>query len=971
LSEARSAIPDDLFDPALFRAPKRARLEFEAIRTRVSDEFLRVLQPLLSESPDPDQALSLLARLAGEDSGELMRLLDRNRVLLHHALLIFGHSYWLGETILQHPQLLHVLNREKNLERSLGRDDYRENFARLRSHTVETDTSHLLARFKRREYVRIALRDILGIATLAGTAEEISALADVMIEEALRQAESQMQNRYGRLECFDSHGRLSPGRFAVLALGKLGGNELNYSSDVDLLYLYAEGDSAGTLSVREYYIRQAQLLTEILSRVTPEGSAFRIDLRLRPQGQEGEPAIGLRHALNYYTHAAHDWELQALIKVRHSAGDETLTREFIRSIERQVYTENLNFEAIETALHSREKMGAHRRRLVAVHKAAAATNVKTDAGGIRDIEFLVQCLQRVYGGGERWLRSGGTLFSLHKLHDKGHISGKDFHELTVAYEFLRRIEHRLQLERGRQVHRLPESTHELEVLHRAVGRGARDEGLSAFVLAVQSRMARVLEICERIVRSERRRRNQPESTRPEPAPAPETGRPMSFEQVVERASADSPALGDLVVRADLSLHARRALHRFLGSAMTSAERYAALLENPRLVTRALALLESSEYLTDILVQHPDALRVLDHLPSTQVGDAERDLTVGEAEFFPGAASAPNPGEAMAALRRGYRARMFAQGAQDILDPGPVLPSMRVTTQLADAAIRAALRLVQGADSLAVFGLGRLGTYEFDIASDADLLFVRDPATPEPMARTAAEKLVHVLTAYTREGALFAVDTRLRPHGGEGELVVTPAQLEKYLASDAQPWEALTYSKLRFVAGREDVAALTVSPVQDRIVAMAKARGFADQVVEMRGKLEKANRYAHSFKLARGGFYDIDFIVSFLSLKRNLLHDGNTSIGNTLERLEHLRANGLFDEHVFRVLNEAALLYRTTDHVIRLVTGRTRPELPQAEHARASTVSLVNKILGLNRDLQADLDATKETVRGIFLNFIGE
>src|SRR5262249_47840256 len=158
-------------------------------------------------------------------------------------------------------------------------------------------------------------------------------------------------------QCRDSQGRLSPGRFGILALGKLGGNELNYSSDVDLLYIYGEGDSAGSLSVREYYIRQAQLLTEILSRVTPEGSVFRIDLRLRPQGHEGEPAIGLQHALNYYTHAAHDWELQALIKARHSAGDETLSREFINGVERRVYTENLNFEAIETALHSREKMG--------------------------------------------------------------------------------------------------------------------------------------------------------------------------------------------------------------------------------------------------------------------------------------------------------------------------------------------------------------------------------------------------------------------------------------------------------------------------------------------------------------------------------------------------------------------------------------------------------------------------------------
>ena len=1001
-------IGDDFFDPALFREPERARRDFADVaahvfRVGVSEDLLRVFPTLLAESPDPDQALGLLARLAAEppqhaktahaggpeqspqhaktaragdpeqspqhaktaraggpEAGELMRLFDHNRVLLHHALLIFGHSYWLGETILQHPQLLDSLHRQKTLERSLGREDYRERLARLRSQALETDTSHLLARFKRLEYVRVALRDILGIATLAETAEEISSLADVMIEEALRQAESQMENRYGRLQCRDSQGRLSPARFAVLALGKLGGNELNYSSDVDLLYLYAEAESASSLSAREYYIRQAQMLTDILSRVTPEGSAFRIDLRLRPQGHEGDPAIGLHHALNYYVHAAQDWELQALIKARCSAGDETLAREFIGGVEHQVYTTNLNFDAIQTALTSRKRMGAHRRRLLTVHKQTAVVDVKNDPGGIRDIEFLVQCLQRVYGGSERWLRSGGTLFSLQKLHDKDHLSGKDFHELTVTYEFLRRIEHRLQLQRGRQIHRLPASAEELEVLHRAVGRGARDETLSAFCFAVQSRMARVVEICDRVVRSERRHHQQPEAVTEQKA-----ARPSSFAQVAQRVTADSPALGELV-QADLSLHVRRALHRFLGSAMTSAERYAALLEKPELVTRALVLLESSEYLTDILVQHPDALRVLGDLRGSQAGKAHEVLPADAVELFPGLEPGHHLRESMARLRRVFRAHMFARAAQDVLEPAPALASMEDTSRLADAALGSALRLVQGEDVLAVFALGRLGTHEFDIASDADLLFVRDPNTSEPAARAAAEKLVHVLAAYTREGTIFAVDARLRPHGGEGELVVTPAQLERYLVAEAQPWEALTYTKLRFVAGREDVAELLMPAVQERIVTMAAASDFAAQVLDMRTRLEQSNRYAQSFKLARGGFYDIDFIASFHMLRRNLLHGGNT-----LEWLEHLHANGLFAEQVFAVLKRATLLYRTADHVVRLVTGRARPILPQAEHARLAVISLVNRILEResDRELQAELDSMKYKVREIFTELI--
>src|SRR5205823_6125832 len=228
-------------------------------------------------------------------------------------------------------------------------------------------------------------------------------------------------------------------------------------------------------------------VTEMLSRVTREGSIFRIDMRLRPQGNEGELAISLSHALRYYAETAHDWELQALIKVRHTAGDQALAREFIRGVQGRVYADGegakenqnpwlrsgfrqqapaltsfrvtpakrLNFAAIETALKSREKMH-QRRQQSAPERSPQSLDVKMDRGGLRDIEFLVQCLQRVYGGSEPWLRSGGTLFSLQKLHDKGHISVHEFQELTSAYTFIRYLAHLSQLCLVQHVHRLPE-----------------------------------------------------------------------------------------------------------------------------------------------------------------------------------------------------------------------------------------------------------------------------------------------------------------------------------------------------------------------------------------------------------------------------------------------------------------------------------------------------------------------------------
>src|SRR5262249_18475070 len=213
------------------------------------------------------------------------------------------------------------------------------------------------------------------------------------------------------------------------------------------------------------------------------------------------------------------------------------------------------------------------------------------------------------------------------------------------------------------------------------------------------------------------------------------------------------------------------------------------------------------------------------------------------------------------------------------------------------------------------------THEFDIASDADLLFVRAPEAGEDEARLDAERLVHALSAYTKEGSLFAVDARLRPHGGEGELVVSSAQLERYLADEAQPREAVPLSKVRVVAVRKDVAALLAALVWHQIVEAGSRSGFAAAVVDMRARLEKSNRYPHSFKLAAGGFYDIDFIASWLMLKQSNLVQGNTE-----ERLVRLHEAGLLATPVLAPLPQAALLYRTAGPAIRLIIRPPRPHL---------------------------------------------
>jgi [glutamine synthetase] adenylyltransferase / [glutamine synthetase]-adenylyl-L-tyrosine phosphorylase len=959
-------------DLNLFRDEASARHELDILKTRLTPESYAALPPLLAELPDPGQALRFMERLAEQSPDALARLESQSqRALLHRVLLIFGHSYWLGETLLKDPDLLSILGsdkngrdkngRDRNMERSLERDDFRERLERFCSRFSGAELPLLLARFRKREYVRIALRDLLGTATLAETTAEISALSDVLIEAALGEAQKQMRSRYGIPEQLDERGRRGEAPFAVLALGKLGGNELNYSSDVDLLYLYDATESLpGGISAREFFIRQAQLVTEMLSRTTSEGSVFRIDLRLRPQGHEGEPAVALRHALHYYSHSAQDWELQALIKARYSAGAADLARRFIQAIQPRVYTANINFAAIETMVNSRRKIGEHRRRSLALRKEPATIDVKLDRGGIRDIEFLAQCLQRVYGGEESWLRACGTLFALRKLHDKGHLSSADFHDLSAAYEFLRALEHRLQLQRGQQLHRLPAEAAQLEALASAIP--GENPGGAGLVRALRERMGRVAAIYERIIHHQKQR----EKGGVEAAAADSYfigARELAFDQLVRRIESDSPALFQAIPSSHPSDHARRNLHRFLGAAMASPERYNVLLqkEAPGAIASAVTLFESSDYLSDILVRQPQMLRTLNEISRSQ--DGRRLEPAGKVSLQ---SSGRNLNESVAMLRRKFHQASFAIAANDVLLPRPAFVSLKLNSRMADEAVRAALRIVNAEHSLAVFALGRLGTEEFDIRSDADLLFVRAPNVDEQEARLDAERLVHALAAYTKEGPLFAVDARLRPHGAEGELVTTWPQLERYLAEEAQPWQALTYSKLRFLAGREDVKPLALAPVWHQIVEIAARPGFRVAVQEMRARLEKSNRYPGSFKLAAGGFYDVDFIASYL-----MLTEANLTTGNTEDKLQHLRQAGLLPASTADTLLRAALLYRTADHAIRLVTGRDRPELPAIEHQRQAVEKLVATLLGrpMEAGLQLELQRTQTEVRRIFVEIV--
>jgi glutamate-ammonia-ligase adenylyltransferase len=394
------------------------------------------------------------------------------------------------------------------------------------------------------------------------------------------------------------------------------------------------------------------------------------------------------------------------------------------------------------------------------------------------------------------------------------------------------------------------------------------------------------------------------------------------------------------------------------------------LRAPAAVARALTIFEFSEFLTDILVGHPEEIALLEQIDDRSPA-GEQDLFAGSTRNV-GPADDPvfaylghggiNQTEAMSILRRHYRRRVFVSGALDLFQLRDVFDSLDDNTAAADAALRAALAVAGPPGNFAVMGLGRLGAREFDLLSDADVLFICDEHANKEDVRRVAERLMEALTAYTREGTVFPVDARLRPHGREGELIVTPTQLSAYFRDEAQPWEALTYLKLRYTAGDRNLADRALQVVQEGISAMARQPVFDTELADVRARLERSEG-AQNLKTGPGGIYDLDYLAGSLQARHQLWLAGNLA-----ERLHLLRDHRLLAEDEYRPLTESARFLRTLEHVIRLVSGRARKWIPLAEHPRRGVQKLLWRMLGAEDsfDPEMQLSDVMRRTRNIYL-----
>jgi [glutamine synthetase] adenylyltransferase / [glutamine synthetase]-adenylyl-L-tyrosine phosphorylase len=922
-----------LLEAVEFRNPTRAREDIARLGDGIPERIRARIQSLLAAVPDPDEALHFLERLR-EDCPAAFNRISSSLAALRCLITTFSYSRFLSEAVLQHPEWLLQAASRGDLHRMLSAEEFAERLVEFHAAGGPDQAAPVtLARFRRRQSLRILLRDVLELAALADITGELSNLADAILDFAYRQIRAQLTARHGQPWCEGPDGQRRVCEFAVIALGKLGGQELNYSSDVDLMFVYSgNGETAGpeTITNKEFFKKVANQYTESLSTYTADGSCYRVDLRLRPDGRLGEVCISLEGAKRYYQERARDWEKQMLIKARVCAGDLALGRELLEFVEPLIYASTLDFRAVEAVSEARERISEK----LAAKRAHGGLDIKLTPGGIRDIEFLVQCLQRLHGGRELWVRHGGTLFALSRAHDKNLLSAGEYARLASAYEFLRHIEHRLQFYDDRQTHTLPTHTEELEVLARKMP-AESGEALTAESLQVrlETHLGNVREMYTRVIQARKPMyytladgdaddRWQPLDLDPLPSEASNLTRSLD-----ERA----PQLAAALARARLN-RGRERFELFLEKALAGAESFARLNADAALVERAVDIFEHSQYFGDQLLRHPEMLADLDS------GAAPREEAIADG----------------ASLRSYFRRQMFRIQSDSLLRPAPIFETLERTSDLADTVIAAAYRIAleeapQPADpdyrparQMMVVSLGRLGMREFDLASDADLIFViPDEDAGEQVFWTAvAERMINAISAYTGDGVMFTVDTRLRPNGREGALVQPEGTYREYFAKHAEAWEGIAYMKARAVAGNLERATEFLHRLQEvdwrRYGQSGRSR---KELAQMRARLEKEQGARNPLKAAAGGYYDIDFALMYLRLRGAGIF---YKVLNTPARIDVIEQMGHLEREDADFLRDAAVFYRAIDHGLRVASGYAGGHLPTSPSQSETLAELVRR-----------------------------
>ena len=840
-----------------------------------------VLGRTLAEAPDPELARVAISRVG--DDPVAREQLARPEVL-PVAVRLLGFSTAAADLLVRHPEEVATLADVRPRPRP-------ELVAELADDITRLGADDGLRVFRRRAMLRVAARDLNG-ASLEDVVEEISHVAEACLEAACRLAAGDI-------------------RMAVIGLGKLGGGELNYASDVDLIFVHADGGA----EAQEEAERAAAELIRSLAEPTAEGIALRVDPTLRPGGRGGVLSRSLEATLDYYEHQSATWERQAMIKARPVAGDPWIGSAFVEGVAPFVYPEDLGPRAIDDVRRTKVRLEEYIRR-----RGKELTEVKRGRGGIRDVEFAVQLLQIVHGRRDPRLREPNTLRALATLAEEGYVAQADADALADAYRFLRRVEHRLQIVRDLQTHDLPADPRANDA--RAFARLGRRRRVAGRVRAPDRARARdpraaVLPAAPGGIRGSG-------GAEPRRGSAGDRGAARGSGLRVDReflrgaaaagGSRDTDGQGAGACVPGDGAGARAGLeprpgarpvgaHRGGGRRPSRAGRCAR--RGPAAAQRLAHVAAASAFATDLLVAAPERLTAL--ADRGRVVDAQAGLVAAVGRY---ASRELQPREIGAAL-----------------------------ADVADRVVREAVEAAEPDLPFAVIGMGKLGARELNVASDLDVMFVYEGEGSDDVRRAVgvAERVMRGI-----RDAGWAPDADLRPEGRSGPLARSVAAYLEYWERYAELWEFQALLRARHVAGDEQLGRRFVLNAAD--FAYPPDGITVDRVVEIRRMRERIERERvkppdatkFHFKLGHGSLADVQFAVE-VSLMRFGGARPELRTNRTLDAIERLAEQRILEQSVARDLGEAFVFLSDVKNALevdRRLHAEAIPVLPEDQTALA-------------------------------------
>ena len=820
-------------------------------------------------------------------------------------------------------------------------------------------------RFRNRALMRILFRDLQQIADLDETLQQLSLLADRFLDAATRFAEKQLEPRFGRVRNPD--GEVVP--LVILGMGKLGGRELNFSSDIDLIFCFSEDgqtDGKRRLSAQEYFTRLTRQIIALIDEVTADGFAFRIDTRLRPFGESGPPVVSFAALEAYLLQHGRDWERYAYVKARivgpqpSATVVEELQDNLIRPF---VYRRYLDYGVFESVREMQQMIAAE------VRRRDLADNVKLGPGGIREAEFIVQALQLVRGGSESALQSREFQVVLPRLVSARGISADDAEVIRSGYRYLRRIENYIQAIRDEQTHDLPSSETDRARLCLAMRceswdalvdkldqhRNAISAQFDAVAFRGQSGDSSKSGVFNRLWESRASAELwEEELTGSHAAALAESIAAFGSSSLTHKIDAVSderlqrfvPKLLELVLDSDNPVSA---LSRTLAVTERILRRsaYLALLnENQQALSRLVNLCARSQYIANQIARYPILLDELLDPKIYSEGVTKNDIA-GELQQRLGDSPDEDSEAQMQVIAQFQRAAMFRIAVADFNEKLPIMKVSDGLTWLAEVVLAQALRVAwtdltlrhgtptyrldgkTHAAGFAIVAYGKLGGLELSYGSDLDIVFLHDSCGDKQFTdgdksldntmffARLVRRLVHFLTTQTGSGELYEIDTRLRPDGRSGVLVSSTDAFERYQEENAWTWEHQALLRARAVAGSDAIAQeferIRRETLANRVRRDELRRDVAKMRRRLRKELERSSKDHFALTHGHGGIGDIEFLVQYLVLLEAGTQPDVMGFSDNIRQLDALVTADILSKDVGERMQEIYKTYRLYQH----------------------------------------------------------